>query len=84
MEDLIGALVRAFIVLGAGLKLDREYQRGMIFRLGRAKGVMGPRLYWIIPGIDQKVQVDVRTRTTNIEPQEAVTADSVTIRVNSR
>jgi regulator of protease activity HflC (stomatin/prohibitin superfamily) len=83
MEGLIGALVGAFIILGAGLKLDREYQRGMIFRLGRAQGVRGPGLYWIIPGIDQKVQVDVRTRTTNIEPQETVTADSVTIRVNA-
>lgn len=66
-----------------GFKLDREYQRGVIFRLGRTRGVMGPGLYWIIPWIDQKVQVDVRTRTVNIEPQETVTADSVTIRVNA-
>lgn len=67
----------------SGFKIDREYQRGVIFRLGRSKGVMGPGLYWIIPMVDQKVQVDVRTCTVSIEPQETVTADSVTIRVNA-
>jgi regulator of protease activity HflC (stomatin/prohibitin superfamily) len=44
---------------------------------------MGPGLYWIIPFVDQKVQLDVRTKTVNIEPQETVTADSVTIKVNA-
>lgn len=74
----------AIMVLGLmGIKIDREYQRGVIFRLGRAKGVLGPGLYWIVPWVDEKVQVDVRTKTVNIEPQETVTADSVTIRVNA-
>jgi len=67
----------------AGLKLDREYQRGVIFRLGRVSGLRGPGLYWIIPLIDQKTQIDIRTKTVNIEPQETVTADSVTIKVNA-
>lgn len=40
-------------------------------------------MYWILPFIDQKAQVDIRTKTVNIEPQETVTADSVTIRVNA-
>ncbi|WP_427162209.1 SPFH domain-containing protein [Aliinostoc sp. HNIBRCY26] len=66
-----------------GFKLDREYQRGVIFRLGRINGVRGPGLYWILPMIDQKTQVDIRTKTVNIEPQETVTADSVTIKVNA-
>ncbi len=44
---------------------------------------MGPGMYWIIPLVDQKAQVDIRTKTINIEPQETVTADSVTIRVNA-
>jgi regulator of protease activity HflC (stomatin/prohibitin superfamily) len=84
MGSIIGTLFGvAFILVASGLKLDREYQRGVIFRLGRARGILGPGLYWIIPVIDQKVQVDVRTRTVNIEPQETVTADSVTIRVNA-
>lgn len=76
-----------FIILAflgfSGLKLDREYQRGVIFRLGRSKGVMGPGVYWTIPIIDQKAQLDIRTKTVDIEPQETVTSDSVTIRVNA-
>lgn len=84
MGSIIGTLLGVAIVVGlSGFKLDREYQRGVIFRLGRARGIMGPGLYWIMPWVDQKVQVDVRTRTVNIEPQETVTADSVTIRVNA-
>ncbi|NER31326.1 MAG: slipin family protein, partial [Symploca sp. SIO1C4] len=58
-------------------------ERGVIFRLGRFSGIKGPGMYWIIPAIDQKAQVDVRTKTVDIAPQEAVTADSVTIKVNA-
>jgi regulator of protease activity HflC (stomatin/prohibitin superfamily) len=84
MNTIIASFFALLIIMGAsGLKLDREYQRGVIFRLGRIKGVMGPGLYWIIPIVDQKTQVDVRTKTVNIEPQETVTADSVTIKVNA-
>jgi regulator of protease activity HflC (stomatin/prohibitin superfamily) len=63
--------------------MDREYQRGVIFRLGRFKHVKGPGLYWVVPLIDQKVQVDIRTDTVDIESQETVTRDSVTIKVNA-
>lgn len=85
MGSVIASLVAVFIILSIsqGIKLDREYQRGVIFRLGRLNGVRGPGLYFILPWIDQKVQLDVRTKTVNIEPQETVTADSVTIRVNA-
>ncbi|MBW4486422.1 MAG: slipin family protein [Trichocoleus desertorum ATA4-8-CV12] len=77
---LLGIL---FFLTASGLKMDREYQRGVIFRLGRIRGVQGPGMYWIIPWIDQKSQLDIRTKTVNIEPQETVTADSVTIKVNA-
>ena len=84
MGSLTGLLFILLLLLGGkGIKIDREYQRGVIFRLGRLKGVMGPGLYWIIPFVDQKIQLDVRTKTVNIEPQETVTADSVTIKVNA-
>lgn len=84
METIIGTFLAVVLFLGAsGLKLDREYQRGVIFRLGRINGVRGPGMYWTIPVIDQKAQVDIRTKTVNIEPQETVTADSVTIKVNA-
>jgi regulator of protease activity HflC (stomatin/prohibitin superfamily) len=71
------------VVVLAGLRMDREYQRGVIFRLGRFKHVKGPGLYWVIPLIDQKVRVDIRTATVDIESQETVTRDSVTIKVNA-
>lgn len=77
----VGAIV-LLVVLG-GLRMDREYQRGVIFRLGWFQSVRGPGLYWVIPLVDQKVRVDVRTRTVDIEAQETVTSDSVTIRVNA-
>lgn len=84
MNSLIGAILVIVFFLGAsGLKLDREYQRGVIFRLGRIRGVRGPGMYWIIPVFEQKAQLDIRTKTVTIEPQETVTADSVTIKVNA-
>ncbi len=84
METLL-VIFTALVIAsgGAGLKIDREYERGVIFRLGRVKGIKGPGMYWIIPLIDQKAQVDLRTKTVDIAPQEAVTADSVTIKVNA-
>jgi regulator of protease activity HflC (stomatin/prohibitin superfamily) len=84
MGSFITLFFAALLILSTnGLKLDREYQRGVIFRLGRTKATRGPGVYWIIPFVDQKVQIDIRTKTVNIEPQETVTADSVTIRVNA-
>jgi regulator of protease activity HflC (stomatin/prohibitin superfamily) len=65
------------------VRVDREYERGVMFRLGRFQKIQGPGLYFTIPIIDQKVQVDVRTKTVDIAPQEAVTADSVTIKINA-
>lgn len=84
METILMILAALVVVSGgASLKIDREYERGVIFRLGRLKGIKGPGMYWIIPMVDQKEQVDIRTKTVDITPQEAVTADSVTIKVNA-
>ena len=71
MEAILGAIV-ALGFFGAGLKLDWEYQRGVIFRLGRIKSVKGPGMYWIMPIMDQKAQLDIRTKTVSIEPQETI------------
>jgi regulator of protease activity HflC (stomatin/prohibitin superfamily) len=83
MEPVIGSFFAFLIFLTAGLKIDKEYQRGVIFRLGRISGVRGPGVYWTIPLVDQKTQIDIRTKTVSIEPQETVTSDSVTIKVNA-
>jgi regulator of protease activity HflC (stomatin/prohibitin superfamily) len=79
----VASIVLAIVFFLAGFRIDREYQRGVIFRLGRFHQIKGPGLYWIIPLVDQKVQVDMRTRTVDIEQQETVTRDSVTIKVNA-
>lgn len=82
----MGILFFLFVVLLfflLGFRLDREYQRGVIFRLGRFYEVKGPGLYWIIPLVDQKVQVDIRVNTVSIESQETVTRDSVTVKVSA-
>jgi regulator of protease activity HflC (stomatin/prohibitin superfamily) len=86
MDGGIGAIVAAFVTaifLKAGIKIDREYERGVIFRLGRFQSVKGPGMYLIMPILDQKSQLDIRTKTVDVAPQEAVTADSVTIKVNA-
>src|SRR5947209_4414955 len=77
----IGVVV--FLLL-SGLRIAREYERGVIFRLGRFAGMRGPGLYWIIPlGIERSVIVDIRVRTVPAEQQETITRDSVTIKVNA-
>ena len=73
-----------FIVLFfAGFRIAQEYQRGVVFRLGRFSSVKGPGLYWIIPLIDRQKQIDIRTTTVAVEQQETITKDSVTIKVNA-
>ena len=72
------------LILLSGLRVAQEYERGVIFRLGRFKGLRGPGLYWIIPlNIERSVTVDIRTRTVSAEQQETITRDSVTIKVNA-
>ncbi|MEC4983673.1 MAG: slipin family protein [Oscillatoria sp. PMC 1068.18] len=84
METIFASLFIVTLVTAiSGLKIDREYERGVIFRLGRYHQTKGPGMYWILPVVDQKAQVDIRTKTVDIAPQETVTADSVTIKVNA-
>jgi regulator of protease activity HflC (stomatin/prohibitin superfamily) len=84
MESLIATvIISAMAVVASGLKIDREYERGVIFRLGRMSSIKGPGLYWTIPLVDQKVKLDIRTKTVDIISQETITADSVTVKVNA-
>src|ERR1700728_2312618 len=77
------AIVVLIVVLLSGLRVAQEYQRGVVFRLGRFTGLRGPGLYWIIPlGIERSVTVDIRTRTVSAEQQETITRDSVTVKAN--
>lgn len=81
---LIGAASFALIiVLLSGLRVAQEYERAVVFRLGRFVSIRGPGLYYLIPLIEWQSKVDMRTVTVDVEPQETITKDSVTIKVNA-
>ncbi|EHI11697.1 slipin family protein [Mycolicibacterium thermoresistibile] len=67
----------------ASLRIVKEYERGVAFRLGRLRGPLGPGIVVVLPGIDKMVRVDLRTVTLTIPPQEVITRDNVTARVNA-
>ena len=71
------------ILLASSIRILREYERGVIFRLGRLIGQKGPGLILLIPIVDQMVRIDLRTVTLNVPPQEVITKDNVTVRVNA-
>jgi regulator of protease activity HflC (stomatin/prohibitin superfamily) len=87
MAIAIGVLVVlvffVLIFLGASVRVLREYERGVIFRLGRLIAQKGPGLILLVPVIDRMVRVDLRTVTLNIPPQEVITRDNVPARVNA-
>jgi regulator of protease activity HflC (stomatin/prohibitin superfamily) len=90
MEDLIPllsflvpALVVLFSIAGSAVKVVQEYERGVIFRLGRLVGARGPGLFFIIPFADRMVKVDLRVVTLDVPAQEVITRDNVTVRVNA-
>ena len=72
------------IVAISGLRIAREYETAVVFRLGRYHGQRGPGLFWLIPlGIENETRIDLRTVTNPIEAQETITRDSVTVKVNA-
>jgi regulator of protease activity HflC (stomatin/prohibitin superfamily) len=87
MEVAIGVIVVlvffGLIFLGSSVRILREYERGVIFRLGRLIATKGPGLIFLIPLIDRMVKVDLRTVTLTIPPQEVITRDNVPCRVNA-
>src|SRR5881628_504291 len=84
---LIGLVVVVFLLvlfLVSAIKVAREYERGIVFRLGRLfPQPKGPGLFILIPIVDRMVKVDLRTITLNIPPQEVITKDNVPVRVNA-
>jgi regulator of protease activity HflC (stomatin/prohibitin superfamily) len=81
---LVAILVIVLLFLFAAVKVAREYERGVIFRLGRLlPNPKGPGLFLLIPVVDRMVKVDLRTVTLNVPPQEVITKDNVPVRVNA-
>jgi regulator of protease activity HflC (stomatin/prohibitin superfamily) len=81
---IVAVLVILLLVLFAAVKIAREYERGVIFRLGRLlPHPKGPGIFMLIPVVDRMVRVDLRTVTLNVPPQEVITKDNVPVRVNA-
>jgi len=81
---VIGVIVVVLLILiPMALKIAAEYERGVVFRLGRLVGAKGPGLFFIIPFIDRWVKVDLRVVTMDVPSQEIITKDNVTVRVNA-
>lgn len=82
MYLIVSIAIGALLIL-SGFKVAQEYQRAIVFRLGRFQSIKGPGLYWLIPLFERQQKVDIRTKTVDLEQQETITKDSVTIKVNA-
>ena len=80
---IIGIVVVVFILLTAAIKIVKEYERGVIFRLGRYVGNRGPGLIFLIPFIETMTKVDLRVVTMDVPTQECITLDTVTVKVDA-
>jgi regulator of protease activity HflC (stomatin/prohibitin superfamily) len=76
-------IIVALLLLSSAIRVVREYERGVVFRLGRLIGAKGPGIIFLIPIVDRMVKVDLRTITLDVPSQEIITKDNVTVRVNA-
>jgi regulator of protease activity HflC (stomatin/prohibitin superfamily) len=80
---LIVVVVLVIMFLASAIRIMNEYERAVVFRLGRIRDVKGPGLIIIIPGIDRVVKIDMRTITMDVPPQDVITKDNVSIKVSA-
>jgi regulator of protease activity HflC (stomatin/prohibitin superfamily) len=83
----IGPFATFVVVVAAlvisGIKILKEYERAVVFRLGRMVGARGPGMVYVIPGVEKMVKMDLRTVTMDIPPQDVITRDNVSVKVNA-
>ncbi|MCD6117364.1 slipin family protein [bacterium] len=83
MSGLITLLLLAIFIFASAVRILKEYERGVIFRLGRLSGVKGPGLILLIPVVDRMVKVSLRTVAMDVPPQDVITKDNVSLKVNA-
>src|SRR5213592_2754036 len=83
MPGVWSALAIVLVFLMSGLKVLREYERAVVFRLGRLVGARGPGIVYVIPGIEKALRIDLRTITMEIPSQDVITRDNVSLKVNA-
>lgn len=76
-------IIIVVVLLISGIKILKEYERAVVFRLGRMVGARGPGITYVIPGIEKMVKMDLRTVTMDIPPQDVITRDNVSVKVNA-
>ena len=79
----LGVVILVVALLAASLRILREYERGVVFQLGRFWSVKGPGLIFLIPVVQQMVRVDLRTVVFDVPPQDVITRDNVSVKVNA-
>jgi regulator of protease activity HflC (stomatin/prohibitin superfamily) len=82
LGPLYTVIIIAVVLLISGIKILREYERGVIFRLGRMVEPRGPGIIYVIPAVEKMVRMDLRTVTMDIPPQDVITRDNVSVKVN--
>ncbi|MDP8305436.1 MAG: slipin family protein [Candidatus Chlorobium antarcticum] len=81
--NIFTLLLLLVLFLGSSVKILREYERAVVFRLGRLLGAKGPGMIILIPGIDKMIRVDLRTVTLDVPPQDIITRDNVSVKVSA-
>src|SRR5947209_20632062 len=76
-------VVLVLVAIISGIKILKEYERAVVFRLGRMVGARGAGMVYVIPGIEKMVKMDLRTVTMDIPPQDVITRDNGTVKVNA-
>ena len=83
LQIYLGILIIVLLILSQAVKILREYERGVIFRLGRLVGAKGPGLILLIPIVDRMVRVSLRIITMDVPAQEVITKDTVPVKVHA-
>ena len=82
MTVIVVAVVALLVAL-AGLRVANQFERAVVFRLGKLRGVRGPGLYWLIPVVEWQTMVDLRTITASVQQQETITRDNVPVKITA-
>ncbi len=83
MQGLVTLLIIIFLILASAVRILKEYERGVIFRLGRVIGYKGPGIILLIPLVDRMIKVSLRTVAMDVPPQDVITKDNISISVNA-
>jgi regulator of protease activity HflC (stomatin/prohibitin superfamily) len=83
IQPVVMLLILAVLLIASSIKVLREYERGVVFRLGRLVGSRGPGIFFLIPVVDRMVKVSLRTHTMDVPPQDIITKDNVSVKVNA-